>query len=77
MMSPMCKSKELMELHFFNIYRRRTSKTFGEYCDDELVKVVYCFPEGVDRMNFVLTGIYRTTLRRRAVKEEEKKCAFQ
>ena len=73
----MCKSKELMELHFFNIYRRRTSKTFGEYCDDELVKVVDCFSEGVDRMNFVLTGIYRTTLRRRAVKEEEKKCAFQ
>ena len=73
----MCKSKELMELHFFNIYRRRTSKTIGEYCDDELVKVVYCFSEGVDRMNFVLTGIYRTTLRRRAVKEEEKKCAFQ
>ena len=31
-----------------NIYRPRTSKTFREYCYDELVKVVYSFSEGVD-----------------------------
>ena len=28
---------------FANTYRLRTSKTFGEYCDDELVKLVYSF----------------------------------
>ena len=32
---------------FVNIYWLRTSKTFGEYFDDELVKVVYCFSDGV------------------------------
>ena len=37
---------------FFIIYRSRASKTFGEYCDDELVKAVYSFSEGVDRMDF-------------------------
>lgn len=37
---------------FVNIYRSRTSKTFGEYRDDELVKAVYSFYEGVDRMDF-------------------------
>ena len=36
---------------FVNICRLRTSKTFREYCNDELVKVVYSFSEGVDRMN--------------------------
>ena len=28
---------------FVNICRPRTSKTFGKYCNDELVKVVYFF----------------------------------
>ena len=36
---------------FVNIYRLRISKTFREYCNDELVKVVYSFSEGIDRMN--------------------------
>ena len=38
---------------FVNIYPPRTSKTFGEYCDDELIKVVYSFSEGIGRMHFV------------------------
>ena len=41
---------------FLNICRPRTSKTFGKYCNDELVKVVYFFFEGVDRMDFALDG---------------------
>ena len=38
---------------FVNIYRPSTLKTFEEYCDDELVKVVYSINKGVDRMGFV------------------------
>ena len=38
---------------FANLYWPRTSKTFGEHCNDELVKVVYSFSEGTDRMHFV------------------------
>ena len=38
---------------FLNIYRPRTSMTFGEYCYDELVKVVYSFSKGVDGIDFV------------------------
>ena len=38
---------------FVNIYWPRTSKTFGEHCNDELIKVVYSFSEGTDRMHFV------------------------
>ena len=38
---------------FVNIYRPRTSKTLGEYCDDDLVKAVYSFSKGADRMDFV------------------------
>ena len=41
---------------FVNIYRPSTLKAFGKYCDDELVKVVYSFSEGVERMDFVLDG---------------------
>ena len=39
---------------FVNIYRPSASKAFGEYCDDELVKVVYSITKWVDRMGFVL-----------------------
>ena len=38
---------------FVNIYWLRTSKTFGEYFDDELAKGVYCFSDGVYIMDFV------------------------
>ena len=38
---------------FVNIYWLRTSKTFGEYFDDDLVKVVYCLSDGVYIMDFV------------------------
>ena len=42
---------------FVNIYRSRTSKTFGVYYHDELAKVVYSFSEGADRIDFFfLTG---------------------
>ena len=57
---------------FVNIYRLRISKTFREYCNDELVKVVYSFSEGVDRMNFAFDWYFR----RRTVKEEKEECAF-
>ena len=38
---------------FVNVYRNRTSKMFGEYYNDELVKVVYSLSGGVFRMDFV------------------------
>ena len=42
---------------FNNSYWPRTSKTFGDYCDDEPVKVVYSFlRELIGRILF-LTGI--------------------
>ena len=45
--------KRIDRTAFVNVYRPRTSKTFGKYSDYELVKVVYSFSEGVDRMEFV------------------------
>ena len=32
---------------------------FGEYCDDELVKVVYSLSGGVYRMDFVFWQVFR------------------
>ena len=48
---------------FFNIYLPRTSKTFGEYCDDELIKVVYSFSERVDSMDFIFDRYLENSIR--------------
>ena len=50
---PTVQMKVIDGTAFVNICRPRTSKTFGEYCDDDLVKVVYSFSKGADRMDFV------------------------
>ena len=50
---PNVQMKVIDETAFVNIYQPRISKTFGEYCDDDLVKVVYSFSKGADRMDFV------------------------
>ena len=50
---PNVQMKRIDRTAFVNIYRPMTSKTFGKYCDNELVKVVYSFSEGVDRIDFV------------------------
>ena len=53
---PNVQMKRIDRTAFVNIYRPMTSKTFGKYCDNELVKVVYSFSEGVDRIDFVSDG---------------------
>ena len=49
---------------FDNRYRPRTSKTFGDYCDDEPVKVVYSFSKGVDRMSFVFDRYLKDSIKK-------------
>ena len=39
---------------------------FGEYYDDELVKVVYSFSEEVDRMDFVFDRYLENSIKRQA-----------
>ena len=50
---------------FVDIYRPKTSKTFGEYCDDELIKVIYSFSERVDRMDFVFDRYLENSMKAR------------
>ena len=50
---------------FVNLYRPSTSKTFAKYYNDELVKIVYSFSMGVDRMDFVFDRYLEKALRRR------------
>ena len=49
---------------FNNSYRPRTSKTFGDYCDDEPVKVVYSFSKGDDRKNFVFDRYLKNSIKK-------------
>ena len=49
---------------FDNRYRPRTSKTFGDYCDDEPVKVVYSFSKGIDRMSFVFDRYLKNSIKK-------------
>ena len=49
---------------FNNSYWPRTSKTFGDYCDDEPVKVVYSFSKGVDRMSFVFDRYLKNSIKK-------------
>ena len=60
---PNVQMKRIDRTTFVNIYRLRTSKTFWKYCDDELVKVVCSFSEGVDRMDFVLDGYLENSIK--------------
>ena len=51
---------------FVNIYWLRTSKTFGEYFDDELVKVVYYFSDGVYIIDFVFERYLENSIKTHA-----------
>ena len=55
--------KRIDRTAFVNVYQPRTSKTFGKYCDDELVKIIYSYSEGVDRMDFVLDGYLENSIK--------------
>ena len=60
---PNVQMKRIDRTAFVNIYLPRTSKKFGKYCDNELVKVVYSFSEGVDRIDFVLDGYLENSIK--------------
>ena len=63
---PSVRMKRIDRTAFVNVYRSRTSKMFGEYYDDELVKVVYSFSEEVDRMDFVFDRYLENSIKRQA-----------
>ena len=50
---------------FNNSFWPRTSKTFGDYCDDEPVKVVYSFSKGIDRMSFVFDRYLKNSIKKK------------
>ena len=63
---PSERMKRIDRTAFVNVYRSRTSKMFGGYYDDELVKVVYSFSEEVDRMDFVFDRYLENSIERQA-----------
>ena len=63
---PNVQMKRIDGTAFVNVYRSRTSKMFGEYYDDELVKVVYSFSEEVDRMDFAFDRYLENSIKTQA-----------
>ena len=57
---------------FVKIYRPKKLKAFREYCDDELVKVVYSFSEGVDRMDFVFDRYLKNSIKTQNSEDRKK-----
>ena len=60
---PNVQMKKIDLTAFVNIYRPSTSKTFGKFCDNELVKVVYSLSEEVDRIDFVFDGYLHNSIK--------------
>ena len=57
---------------FVKIYQPKKLKAFREYCDDELVKVVYSFSEGVDRMDFVFDRYLKNSIKTQNSEDRKK-----
>ena len=47
---------------FVNIYRPKTSKTFREYCDVEIVNIACSLCQGVERIDFVFDRCLEKTV---------------